>query len=162
MELPTATGEPPPKGAVLVGILVLLGVLGFGMAATSTVWQTVAVREKEAELLFVGDQFRRAIESYREGPFGGVPQLPKSLEELLLDPRFPGIRRHLRKLYRDPITGQTEWGLIRDVDGGILGVYSLSEAQPMKTAGFPTPYQSFTGAERYQDWQFQAELRPSQ
>jgi hypothetical protein len=146
-----------PRGAVLMGVLILLGFVGLGLGLLGKMWQTAAVREKEAELLFVGDQFRLAIESYLESPFGGVPQLPRSLEDLVLDSRFPAVRRHLRKVYADPITGTKEWGLIRDVDGGILGVHSLSTDAPMKTGGFPAPYQAFSQGKTYRDWQFQVE-----
>lgn len=146
-----------PRGAVLIGVLILLGFVGLGLGLLGKMWQTAATREKEAELLFVGDQFRLAIESYLESPFGGVPQLPRSLEDLVLDSRFPAVRRHLRKVYADPITGTKEWGLIRDVDGGILGVYSLSADAPLKTGGFPAPYQAFSQGKAYRDWQFQVE-----
>ena len=42
-------------------------------------------------------------------------------------------------------------------DGGIAGVYSRSERQPMKTSGFAPPWTDFAGASRYSGWQFVAE-----
>jgi type II secretory pathway pseudopilin PulG len=149
-------------GWLLLALLFLLAALGAGMAAVGTVWTTAAQREKEAELLFVGEQYRRAIESYRRrGPETAKPY-PPSLEELVQDRRFPMPVRHLRRLYPDPMTGGTEWGLVRDADGGIVGVYSLSEGAPLKKAGFPPDQAGFEEAASYRDWVFKAreEERP--
>jgi len=116
----------------------------------ATVWQTIVQREREVELLFVGEQFSRAIESYyRQSP--GGPQLPRSLDDLLLDERFPMVRRHLRRIYRDPMTGSTEWGLVRLGDR-IAGIHSLSKDQPIKSAGLDRP--GFAEAKSYEDWKF--------
>ena len=83
----------------------------------------------------MGQQYRSAIESYRLA--GGVNQYPRRLDDLLQDPRLPTIKRHLRRLYPDPITGQSTWGIVKAPDGGILGVFSLSTQEPLKTASRP-------------------------
>ena len=44
--------------------------------------------------------------------------------------------RHLRRLYKEPITGQDEWGLVEAPGGGVMGVYSRSEDEPIKTGNF--------------------------
>jgi hypothetical protein len=62
--------------------------------------------------------------------------------------------RYLRRLYPDPITGKEEWGLVKSADGGFAGVYSLSEAAPLKTAGFAVRDASFEGKTKYAEWQF--------
>ncbi len=136
-------------------MLFVVAALGVGMAALGTLWSTVAKREKEAQLLFVGDQFRLAIESYRQRTPGGLKQYPRSLEDLLEDKRFPMTVRHLRRLWRDPLTGQAVWGLVRDADR-ITGVHSLAEGAPMKQAGFPSDYAQFEGQSSYQGWVFAA------
>ncbi|MDD3529727.1 MAG: type II secretion system protein [Gallionellaceae bacterium] len=144
------TGE---RGFTLIGLLFLVAGLGVGMAALGTVWQTAAQREKEKELLFAGTAYRRAIASYwRASP--GLPRLPATLDELLLDPRFPHVVRHLRRRYADPMTGGPEWGLVRDAAGGIVGVYSLSERRPLKAAGFASELAAFEDAGSYRDWVF--------
>jgi type II secretory pathway pseudopilin PulG len=143
------------SGIALVGALILVATLGIGMAALGTIWQTSAQREKEAELLFVGDQFRGAIERFQNSPVNGAARLPKSFEELLSDNRFPRPVRHLRRVYRDPLTGSDEWGLIRGPDGGISGVYSLASGTPRKTANFPPRYAYFSEAESYEGWRFE-------
>lgn len=145
-------------GWVLLALLFILAALGTGMAAVGTVWTTAAQREKETELLFVGEQYRRAIESYRRRGPGAEKPYPASLEDLLEDRRFPMPVRHLRRLYPDPITGRTEWGLVRDGQGGIIAVYSLSEGRPIKQSGFAAAQEGFEAASSYREWVFRARV----
>lgn len=144
------------QGFTLIGLLFLIAGLGVAMAALGVVWQTFAQRENEAELLFIGDQYRKALASYQRATPGTAKRYPANLEDLLQDPRFPHTVRHLRRLYRDPMTGGKEWGLARDTDKGIVGVYSLSEKVPRKKAGFALGLESFAEAKTYRDWVFKA------
>lgn len=133
----------------------MVAVMGVGLASVGNVWQTTAKREKEEELLFIGDEFRRAIASfYSQTPAGQVPRYPRSLDELVQDSRFPTPVHHLRRIYRDPITGSTDWGLVKTPDGGIQGVHSLSPAMPLKTSGFRDIDEDFAGKPRYDEWVF--------
>lgn len=136
-----------------LALLLVIATLGAGLAAAGTVWQQSSQRQKETELLFIGEQFRRAIGSYYQTP-GGNSRYPPTLEALLQDPRTPAMRRHLRRLYRDPITGTTDWGLVMAPQGGIMGVYSLSSAPPIKRANFPEVLGWLDGMESYADWKF--------
>lgn len=141
-------------GFTYFAVLLLVVTTSTGALAVGTLWQTAQRREQERELLAIGDEFRRAIESYRRLPAGDRRQYPRSLEDLVLDPRVPGVRRHLRRIYADPVTGKAEWGLLRAPDGGIMGVHSLSEAAPLKQASFGIADRAFEGSQRYADWQF--------
>lgn len=160
MGRPTATGKSGhygrTAGFTLLGLLFLVAGLGIGMAAVGTLWHTAAIRERELELLFVGNQYRQAIRSFWETPLpAGVPRrLPRNFDELLSDPRFAQTVRHLRRIYRDPVTGGREWGLVREPDGGISGVYCLSREKPMKQTGFDRANHAFEGRERYSEWIF--------
>ena len=111
-------------------------------------------RDREAELLQVGQSYREAIRMYYDNTPGAAKQYPPDMQSLLLDERGNITRRYLRKLYRDPITASQDWGIISSESGGVMGVYSLSTQKPIKIDGFPTELMSFTGAKRYQDWQF--------
>jgi len=141
-------------GFTYFAVIFLVAATGIGSAAVGMLWHTAQQREKERELQAIGDEFRRAIESYRRLAVGARRQYPRTLDDLLLDPRLPGVRRHLRRIYIDPLTGNDEWGLVRAPDGGIMGVHSLSEARPMKTAAFAPADFAFEGATRYSEWQF--------
>lgn len=146
----------PPRhtGFTYIGLLLAVAVLGVGLAATGQVWRTAAAREKERELLFVGNQFRTAIMNYYAGTPAGQIRFPRSLEDLIEDHRMPVVRRYLRRVYPDPITGGDKWGIVPASDGGIAGVFSLSEQAPLKIAGFSGADAKFEGAERYSDWRF--------
>ena len=139
------------KGFTYLTVLFVVAMMAGGLALAGEVWHTSAMREKEADLLHVGNEYRKAIERYY---VSGPKQYPKNLADLVKDPRQPGTVRHLRRLYPDPITGKDEWGLVKSNDGGIAGVYSTSEAAPLKTGGFAVRDASFEGKTKYADWQF--------
>jgi type II secretory pathway pseudopilin PulG len=141
------------QGFTYLGLLMFVVISGIALSSTGQVWHAEAQREKERELLFIGEQFQKAIGSYYESTPGGVKIYPLTLQELLEDKRFVTVRRHLRTLYRDPILGKAEWGLVRE-QGRITGVHSLSVAKPLKRDGFSGAFADFAGAEKYLDWRF--------
>lgn len=156
--LGTARRAAAPAGAqagfTYLGVVFLVALMGLALASVGTIASVARQREKEKELLFVGGQFRRAIQLYYERTPGAAKQYPKSLDVLLLDARFPAAQRYLRKIYPDPITGKAEWGLVEGPGGSVMGVYSLSDAKPLKTANFSEPDQEFEGKPAYSDWKF--------
>jgi type II secretory pathway pseudopilin PulG len=141
------------NGFTYVAVLFVVAAMGIGLASVGLVWHTAAQRENETELLFVGEQFRQAIASYKDGTPGGVRQFPATLEDLVLDKRFPTVRRHLRKVFVDPMTKSKEWGLVK-IGDGIIGVHSLSSERPLKRAGFRPEQEQFADAASYADWKF--------
>lgn len=138
-------------GFTYLSILFAVAIFGTGLALIGEVWHTAAAREREAELLQVGDEYRKAIERYY---LSGPRQYPRTLADLLKDPRQPGTVRHLRRLYPDPISGGAEWGVIKAPDGGVAGVFSQSDASPLKVAGFAVRNAEFEGKQKYSDWRF--------
>lgn len=152
---PSSPRRRQQRGFTYIALVLAIALHGAVMAAVGSVWHTAQKRERERELLFIGDQFRSAIRAYAQSGPGTRGQLPRTLDDLLLDPRFPGTRRHLRKIFVDPMTWKAEWGLVTTPDGrAILGVYSLSEEAPLKTGQFQPADRAFEGAERYSDWKF--------
>lgn len=99
------------QGFVYLWALYTVALAGIAMAAAAHVWQAKSLREKEAELMFIGEQFRLAIKSYQST---GTKQFPKTLEDLVEDKRTPNVVRHLRKIYVDPMTNTTEWGIVEE------------------------------------------------
>lgn len=143
-------------GFTYLGVIAAVTVIGVALAATGEVWQLSAQRERERELLFAGSEFQRAIQRYYSAGPGPMRRYPRDFDELLRDPRFPNVVRHLRRVYRDPVTGKAEWGIVRAPDGGMLGVYSLSHARPIKRGRFSVAHARFAGAQHYSDWKFLA------
>jgi type II secretory pathway pseudopilin PulG len=141
------------RGFTYLGMLIIVALMGTGLVAFGELYSHAAQRDKERELLFIGEQFRDAIASYyNKSP--GVKVYPKKLEDLLEDNRFPMPQRHLRRVYRDPMTGAKEWGLVEAPGGGFMGVHSLSEETPVKSGNFSAKTQDFEGAEHYTKWMF--------
>lgn len=143
-------------GFTFIGLLIAVAVLGIAIAGTGVVWHLEARRDKEQELLFAGQQIREAIARYHEEARGVERQYPASLEDLLQDRRFPMPVRHLRRLYRDPMSADGAWGLIRE-QGRIIGVLSEAPGRPLKVAGFPPAQKEFEGAGSYAGWRFVAQ-----
>ena len=149
-----APADRRQAGFTYIGLLIVVAIIGIFLSTTATVWHVAAQREKEQQLLFVGAQLRAAIGHFYNAKVGQIHQYPQSLADLLRDPRAPGVERYLRKLYADPISGTTEWGLVKDTDDRIMGVYSLSDAHPIKLAGFSVDDKDFEGKEKYSQWVF--------
>lgn len=141
-------------GFTYITVLVLLFVLGLAQVKIAKVWRAEQVRDRETELLAIGDEFRHAIRSYYEQSPGTVKRYPRSLNDLLEDQRFLGVTRHLRRLYADPLTGKAEWGTVAAPDGGVMGVYSLASGVPYKQGNFKVLHQAFAGASSYRQWVF--------
>ncbi len=141
-------------GFTYMALLFAIAVMGVALAATGIFWHQASQREKEQELLFIGNQFRQAIGFYYERSPGGVKRYPQRLEDLLADPRGIGAQRYLRKIYRDPMTKEAKWGTVQSPEGGIMGVYSLSQETPVKTGNFRLIDSAFEGKGKYEEWRF--------
>lgn len=138
----------------LLLMLVAVAVIGAVSAYGLQVGAQVSRRDAEEELLQVGLVFHQALLSYINSTPGQAALGPRSLDELLRDPRVPGLRRHLRRIPADPLTGRAEWGLVRSPDGQIVGIHSLADGQPIKRAGFEPPLLRLNAAESYRAWVF--------
>lgn len=146
-----ARGEQ--KGMLLIGVLVFLTLAALTAVNTGQRWFDARQRAAEEELLFVGEQYRQAIESYwREAP-NTVHQMPTRIEDLLSDNRFPFPKRHLRKAFLDPLAPHQSLAELRD-GATLIGVYSQAEGSPFRQAGFEAQHKGFNQARTYADWKF--------
>lgn len=143
-------------GFTFLILLAIVAIMGIGLLEVNELWSTTVQREKEQELLFIGHQFRQAFEQYNKNSPKGIQmrKYPGTLEDLLIDPRYPEARRYLRRIYTDPMTGKDEWGLQKYSDGGIYGVYSLSKDEPVKHDNFDLVDAGFKDAKQYSSWIF--------
>lgn len=144
------TGKQHQHGSVFMGMLVTVAVVAVMLMEVGTLWSSVLQRERELELLARGSEIREAIGLYyREGN-----TFPKSLEDLVLDRRQPTVKRYLRRVYADPLTGTAEWGVVEGPGKTIMGVFSKAKGTPFKQGNFSVMNQSFTGQGSYQGWVF--------
>jgi type II secretory pathway pseudopilin PulG len=141
------------QGVALLGLLIAIAISAIGLMAAADVWATSLQREREQELLFVGNQYMKAIERYYNTTPGTSKALPGSLDELLEDKRFSTPVRHLRRLYADPMTGSSEWGTVLN-GTKIMGVYSKSDKTLFKQANFDRRNAGFEGKTMAQEWKF--------
>jgi len=144
-------------GFTYLGLVILLAIIGLVGAAALKVDALLARAAAEQELLETGAAFSAALDSYAAATPQGQPPQPPTLQDLLKDNRFPNVKRHLRKIFVDPISGKAEWGITYLGDKiGVIGVYSLSQAQPLKQANFDERFQNFENKTHYADWKFVA------
>ncbi len=136
----------------------LFALVAVSMATLVAVHQakTQAQRDRERQLLWVGNQYRQALWNYGKlvgSNFG--KQYPVQLEDLLEDKRTPNTTRYLRQLYPDPVTGKADWVL--EIEGGrIVGLHSSSLDAPLRHADFGRGNERFAAATNYAGWRFLA------
>lgn len=140
------------SGFTYLLVLFLVAALGVFAAQTGVVWHHATQREREAELLAIGVEFARALARYRDASPDGV--LPGSLQPLIEDRRSGALVRHLRRIYRDPFTGDTNWGFEKAA-GQITGVYSLAPGTPIRERDLPPELAGAKeSAKKYSEWVF--------
>ncbi len=80
----------------MAALLVAIAVMGVLMGAAIPSWKTLVQREREAELVFRGEQYARAVGLFQRKYAGAFPP---NLDTLLQ-------QKFLRKKYLDPMTGK--------------------------------------------------------
>jgi len=93
-------GQHGERGYAMAALLVSLAVMSVLMSAALPAWRHQAKREKEAELVFRGEQYVRAIRLWemKMGPGTRPPSF-----DILVQQKF------LRKKYKDPMTADGEF-----------------------------------------------------
>ena len=132
----------------MAGLLVAIAIMGIVMSMIMPTWRTWAKREKEAELIFRGEQYTRAIELFQRRFAGAYP----TDMQTLVDQRF------LRKIYTDPMTKHGAFDIltqasVRAAPGQaqpVAGMPGVSQQQPFGsvtrvdqnpgTGSSPTPF----------------------
>jgi type II secretory pathway pseudopilin PulG len=155
---------PRPRrdgGFTYLSLIILVAIIGLVSASALKLGSVIQRSRAEQELLVIGAAFSDALQSYADATPAGMPTQPPSLNALLKDARFPGVRRHLRKVFVDPMTGKAEWGIVYLGDKvGVLAVYSLSDAKPVKIGNFPQRFEGLAGKQKLSEWRFAATGKP--
>jgi type II secretory pathway pseudopilin PulG len=105
----------------MVALLVAMSIMAIMMTVALPTWHQMAQREKEAELVFRGQQYARAIGLFQKKAGPGV--LPPNIDALV-------DGHYLRKKYKDPITGG---------DFEVLLAGAAGAAAPGGSTANPTP-----------------------
>ena len=149
-------GRRNHRGYTYFGVLFAIMLVGLALTGAAAVSEVQQQRFKEQQLLYVGQQYMAAIGSYYNASPGGAKQYPQKLADLLRDPRYPTVKRHLRKPWPDPMTASGKWGLVRTRQGQIAGVYSRARGVPLKRVGFGNAEldRRFADKKSYTQWKF--------
>jgi type II secretory pathway pseudopilin PulG len=107
----------------MVALIVAMSIMAIMMTVALPTWHQMAQREKEAELIFRGQQYARAIGLFQKRSGPGV--LPPSIDALVEG-------HYLRKKYKDPITGG-DFDLL--LAGATTGTPGASTANPTQQPG---------------------------
>jgi type II secretory pathway pseudopilin PulG len=152
MRMSTAGNRSEQRGFTYAVVLASVVAVGIAAEGAHLLTSRVVRADKEAELIFRGLSYRRAIEAY----YRDHGRFPRHLEDLVRDPSSAS-RRYLRALYADPMSKakQDTWVVFETADGGINGVASRSTDVPSKKANFPPELDKFIHAETYSEWVFQ-------
>ena len=147
-------------GYAMAALLVTLLVMGVLSSIVLPSWSQAAKREREAELVFRGEQYSRAIRLFQKEHPGVFPLNLETLVE----------QKFLRRLYKDPMTESGEFlvlyqtpkrnqGIARlgqetgyqseipmtETPGGIIGVASKSTKPSLLL---------YNGRSTYSEWEF--------
>lgn len=148
-------GRRANLGFTYIGLIVLVAIIALVAASSIKLGALLQRRAAEQDLLEIGAAFSEALRSYAEASAPEQPKSPTTLAQLLRDPRYAAPKRHLRQLYADPMTGQTEWGLVLGPDHrSIIGIHSLSNARPIKLANFAPGFEQLENKAHISDWKF--------
>ena len=106
-----ASRTPNDSGFFMVALLVGMSIAAIYMTAALPAWRQQAQRLKEAELVFRGEQYARAIMLYQDKNDGANPP---NIDILV-------SQKYLRKKWKDPITGK---------DFFLVGIGVINPGQP--------------------------------
>lgn len=157
---PCRAGRAAQLGFTYVMVMALIALLGLALAKIGPLWADQAQRDREQELLRIGALYAQAIQDYYEASPGSLRRYPPDLQSLLQDARFVGVRRHLRRLYPDPLMPSRPWGVVRAADGTVRGVFSQDERRPLRQAPWTDDVLQLPIANRYSQWLFTPRRNP--
>jgi type II secretory pathway pseudopilin PulG len=124
----------------MAALLVTLAVMAVMLTVALPSWRQAMQREREAELIFRGEQYARAIGLFQRKFAGAFPPNLNVLYE----------QKFLRKKYRDPMTGEGEFQVLYQTSAGQPGAPPAGDGAgrgrggappegPSPSIGSPTP-----------------------
>ena len=111
------------RGYAMAALLVTIGIMSLMLSVVMPSWRHAMQREKEAELVFRGEQYARAVGLFQR-KFAGA--FPPNID-LLVDQKF------LRRKYRDPMAEDGEFLILyqtTQAPGAGTGVQTALGARP--------------------------------
>jgi len=124
-------GRGRQRGYSLVALMAAITLMSIAIAVALPTWKYVIQNEREEELIFRGGQIADAIRRYQTKNGNALP----ASMDVLVKGKF------LRKAYKDPMTKDGEWRLIRQGEtlGGAAGAARAPGSSPSAS---PSPTSS--------------------
>lgn len=129
-------GDGRQRGYTYLLMLFVVATFGYSLALLGETWRVSARREQQLELDFRLTAYAQALSSYRQSTPDGLSYRPQQLQALIEDYRTGVRRRHLRRLYPNPVSGRLDWLIIRD-ELGIVGVCVPGDSRRCSNDGPP-------------------------
>ena len=99
-------------GYLLAGLMTAIAIMMILSTVVFQAWEDALQREREAELIFRGEEIARGILRFRAAQGRG----PNTLKELM-EPG-PNGEYYMRREYEDPMAEDGKWGLLYEAPGG--------------------------------------------
>ena len=109
------------RGSILAAVMAAIAVAAILSGIAVQEWADVLRRDKEAEMIFRGEEIARGLRKYRRDRAA----LPNEFK-LLIEPGSKG-QYFLRQLYKDPLVKDGKWGMLYAAPGGGVVDPNLSE-----------------------------------
>jgi type II secretory pathway pseudopilin PulG len=135
-------GSKDEQGYVLLLMLFLAAMLIIAMTAAAPYLTTQIKRDREIEMIHRGEQYARAVKRYYR-KFGRYPGRIEDLEKT-------NNIRFLRKRYKDPMSADGGWRLVRFGEVQMGGAQALAGATPVSNlASGSQPGSGFGGGSSF-------------
>ncbi len=99
------------QGFTYLALMFAVAIMSAMLATTGIVWSQAGQRDREVELLFVGNQFRQAIALYYQRTPGAVKRYPQKIDDLIEDPALSDHPALSSQILRRPHDRQGGVGL---------------------------------------------------
>jgi type II secretory pathway pseudopilin PulG len=117
-------------------LLAMLAIMGLALMLAAPSWRYLARDDKEQELIFRGRQISNAIARFQRK---NANALPASFDQMVQG-------KYLRKAYKDPMTADGKWRIVRPGEGAPARAGALPPGATRATPSpSPTPAPIFGG-----------------
>lgn len=135
------------RGFILALLLALITAAGILLTKAMPSVVAEVQRDQEEELIFRGEAIRNAMRRFK----AKTGNYPISLEDLVkVRPRI------LRKLYKDPMTGEGEWDIVTAVAAGASGNTTGLPIAAIRSRSQKDSFKIYQGKTLYSEWVFSA------
>lgn len=124
-----AGNSPREAGFSMAALLAMVAIMTFALMLAMPSWRYISRDDKEQELIFRGRQISGAIARFQRKNGNAFPT---SFEQLVQG-------KYLRRAYKDPMTADGKWRIVRPGEGARPGGPGGVPGSPGRPTPTPTP-----------------------